>query len=137
MAAGESYNKEITVLVADDQALARELVKAIVKSLGFSRVIQAEDGVIAINKLNTETLGLVICDWNMPKATGLEVLRAARRSEKNRETPFILLTAEAYRENIEAALQAGVSEYVVKPFTPEILGAKIAAALAKKPAGTS
>lgn len=129
MATIDDINKDIAVLVADDQMLIRNLVRTILKSFGFTQIIQAEDGLSAMEKLNSEDIGLVLCDWNMPNASGLEVLKAARSSEKNKNVPFIMLTAEAYCENMNEAKAEGVSEYVVKPFTPEVISKTIVSAM--------
>jgi len=132
MALIESVSKDITVLVVDDQVLTRNLVKAILRNQGFKSIIQAENGLLAINMLNKEEIGLVVCDWNMPGATGLDVLKATRAVSGNK-VPFVMLTAEAYRKNIDEATEAGVTAYVLKPFTPEVLCEKIAIALSQTP----
>lgn len=117
-------NKEaLRILVADDHQLTRNLVKSILRGLGFGEISLVDNGSDAITTALAEKFDLVICDWNMPRATGLEVLQAIRN--EGRKVPFLMLTAEAYRENVMAAIQSGASDYVVKPFTAEVLGEKV------------
>lgn len=103
------------------------MVRSILKGIGFQNVILAEDGKSALDTLKDEDsrIGLIVCDWNMPKLSGLQVLQTIRSDERLKDIPFLMLTAEAYRENITAAIEAGVSDYVVKPFTAETLDTKI------------
>jgi two-component system, chemotaxis family, chemotaxis protein CheY len=123
MSNGERYSTKI--LVVDDHPLTRNLVKSILRSQGFSDIYVAEDGTEGLRTIVNEAIECVICDWNMPNMTGIEVLRAVRKDGNTRNMPFIMLTAEAYRENVLAALQEGVSEYVIKPFTPQSLLEKV------------
>ena len=116
---------ELMILVVDDYALTRELLRSILKQLGFNNVICVEDGRRAIEKIREEAIDLVICDWNMPGMTGLEVLEAVRSDNKSKNLPFLMLTAEAYRENVVEAIKAGVSDYIAKPFTAQIINEKI------------
>jgi two-component system chemotaxis response regulator CheY len=109
------------------------MVKAILRGVGFENITQAEDGLEAIQEISTGKIDVVICDWNMPKASGLEVLRTVRSDARFKELPFLMLTAEAYRENTLAAAQAGVSTYVIKPFTADVLLTKLEEVL--KPLG--
>jgi two-component system chemotaxis response regulator CheY len=125
-------NKGITILVADDYALTRDMIRSILKQLGFQNVIAVEDGKKALERMNSETIDLVICDWNMPLMSGIEVLRAMRVDEKLKSIPFLMLTAEAYKENVFEAAKSGVTEYVSKPFTAQVLADKIANALTRK-----
>lgn len=119
------------ILIVDDQPFIRNIVKAILKGFGLSETTTAEDGSRAIDMLNDANFDLIICDWNMPNVAGIEVLRHIRSSAHSSRTPFIMLTAEAYRENLVEALEAGVTDYISKPFTPDILGEKVAIALKK------
>ncbi len=119
------YRSNLSILVADDHSLTRSMVKAILRGVGFEHITQAEDGLQAVQQIATGTIDVVICDWNMPKATGLEVLRTIRSDARFQELPFLMLTAEAYRENIIAASHAGVSTYVIKPFTADVLLSKL------------
>ena len=125
MAEQTILDTSIKILVADDYAATRDLIRAILRATGFTNIFQAENGQEAIQRIYSEQPQLVICDWNMPIANGLEVLKAVRSDSRFVDLPFIMLTAEAYRESISAAVQAGVSEYIAKPFTAEILIKKI------------
>ena len=118
-------NEHINVLVVDDHAMTRNMVKAILVSLGFKNILQAENGTFAVQRIQEEPIDLVICDWNMPQMSGLEVLKKVRLDERYTKLPFLMLTAEAYRENVNAAMQSGVSDYIIKPFTAEILAGKL------------
>ena len=126
-----AVDKNIHILVVDDHPLTRNMVKSILKGVGFDNVYQAENGHLAVTRIFEEDIGLVICDWNMPNLSGLEVLRQIRADERFKELPFLMLTAEAYRENIVEAVKSGVTDYMIKPFTAEILMKKIEAVLHK------
>ncbi|MDA8418765.1 MAG: response regulator [Desulfobacteraceae bacterium] len=115
----------IKVLIVDDFATMRRIVKNILTQLGYKNVIEADDGTSAINLLKQEKVGLIISDWNMPKMTGLELLKNVRANPEWASTPFIMVTAEAQQENIIMAVKAKVSQYIVKPFTADTLGEKI------------
>lgn len=118
-------NVKARILIADDQPLTRNLVKSILRGVGFTDIMVAEDGEQAIRQLSCNPCDLVICDWNMPKVTGLEVLKAVRQELKLHSLPFLMLTAEAYRENVVAAMKAGTNDYIAKPFTAETLLNKV------------
>jgi two-component system chemotaxis response regulator CheY len=124
--------KKARILVVDDHSLTRNMVKAILKGLGYENITQAENGEAAIRCLQEDKFEVVICDWNMPNMSGLDVLKKVRTMKNYKELPFLMLTAEAYRENVTAALQSGVSGYIVKPFTAEILGNKLQSVLGEK-----
>ena len=113
------------VLVVDDFSTMRRIVRNLLKELGFVNVQEAEDGVQALNKLRSEAFDFVVSDWNMPNMTGIELLRAIRADIKLKHLPVLMVTAEAKRENIIAAAQAGASGYVVKPFTAATLDEKL------------
>ncbi len=117
----DSIDKEIRILVVDDYPMTRNMVKAILKGLGFADVEQAENGVQAVHRIMKGDIDCVICDWNMPNKNGLEVLTEVRAHPEFANLPFLMLTAEAYKESVIAAAKAGVSDYVVKPFTAEVL----------------
>ena len=119
----------IKVLVADDFATMRRIVKGVLKQLGFQNIVEAEDGSKALEALKKEEVGLIISDWNMPKMTGLDLLKAVRSDDGLKSIPFIMVTAEGLKENVLEAVKAGVTNYVVKPFTPEGFSEKIQAAL--------
>ncbi|GAA0515883.1 chemotaxis response regulator CheY [Tatumella terrea] len=112
-------------LVVDDFNTMRRIVRNLLKELGFTNVEEAEDGADALNKLRTTTCDFVITDWNMPNMDGLELLKNIRADEQLKAMPVLMVTAEAKKENIIAAAQAGASGYVVKPFTAAILEEKL------------
>ena len=114
------------ILVVDDMVTMRRIVKNILKQLGFANVEEAENGQEALQKLRADSYGFVVSDWNMPVMTGIDMLRAIRADEKLKTTPVLMVTAEAQQSNLVEAVQAGVSNYIVKPFTAEILQEKIA-----------
>ncbi len=113
------------ILVVDDMVTMRRIVKNILKQLGFANVEEAENGQEALQKLRADTYGFVVSDWNMPVMTGIDMLRAVRADEKLKTTPVLMVTAEAQQSNLIEAVQAGVSNYIVKPFTAETLHEKI------------
>ena len=115
----------IKVLVVDDFATMRRILKNILKQLGFKNLVEADDGTTAWDVLEEQKIDLVLCDWNMPKMTGLELLKKVRASEKHVKVPFLMVTAEAQKQNVIEAVQAGVSNYVVKPFTAEAISDKL------------
>jgi len=115
----------IKVLVVDDFATMRRIVKNILTQLGYKNVIEADDGTTAMNVLKQEKIDLIISDWNMPKMTGLELLKNVRANADWAKIPFIMVTAEAQQDNIILAVKAKVSQYIVKPFTADTLGEKI------------
>lgn len=120
-----SYDKNMRVLVVDDFSTMRRIIKNILRQLGFNNIIEADDGTTAWETLNKDRIDFIISDWNMPKMTGIELLRKVRASEEFADLPFLMVTAEGLQENIIEAVQAKVSNYIVKPFTPETLGQKI------------
>ena len=120
-----SYNKNMRVLVVDDFSTMRRIVRNILKQLGFTNVVEADDGTTAWEILNSQGADFIVSDWNMPKMTGIDLLRKVRASEEFADLPFLMVTAEAQQENIIEAVQAKVSNYIVKPFTADTLGQKI------------
>jgi two-component system chemotaxis response regulator CheY len=116
---------KMKILVVDDFATMRRIVKNVLRQLGFNDIDEADDGVQALAKMKARKFDFVISDWNMPNMNGLEFLRAIRADEELKNIPFLMVTAEAIKENIVAAVQAGVSNYIVKPFTPEVMKEKI------------
>ncbi|MFH0934136.1 MAG: chemotaxis response regulator CheY [Pseudomonadota bacterium] len=112
-------------LVVDDFSTMRRIVRNLLKELGFANVQEAEDGVDALNKLRGETFDFVVSDWNMPNMTGIELLRAIRADAGLKHLPLLMVTAEAKKENIIEAAQAGASGYIVKPFTAATLDEKL------------
>lgn len=113
------------VLVVDDFATMRRIVKNILTQLGYKNIIEADDGSTAVDILKKEKVDMIISDWNMPKMTGLELLKHVRADAALADTPFIMVTAEAQQDNIILAVKAKVSQYIVKPFTADTLGEKI------------
>ena len=113
------------ILVVDDMSTMRRIVKNIMKQLGFANVEEAENGQDALDKLRAETFGFVISDWNMPVMTGIDLLRAIRADEKLKAIPVLMVTAEAQKGNLIEAIQAGVSNYIVKPFSAEVVQEKM------------
>ncbi|MCT4535327.1 MULTISPECIES: chemotaxis response regulator CheY [Halodesulfovibrio] len=119
------FDPNMRVLVVDDFSTMRRIVKNILRQLGFTNMVEADDGTTAWETLNKDRIDFIICDWNMPQMTGIELLRKVRSSEEFADLPFLMVTAEAQQENIIEAVQAKVSNYVVKPFTAEIMKQKI------------
>ncbi len=113
------------VLVVDDFATMRRILRNILKQIGFTNINEADDGKSALKMLKKERFDLVMCDWNMPEMPGIELLKAVRSDEELKDLPFVMVTAEAQKENILEAVKAGVSNYVVKPFTAETIGEKL------------
>ena len=118
-------NTNMRVLIVDDFSTMRRIIKNILRQLGYNNITEADDGSTAWDALNKEKIDFIISDWNMPTMPGIELLRKVRSSEEFAETPFLMVTAEAQQENIIEAVQAKVSNYIVKPFTAETLGQKI------------
>ena len=112
-------------LVVDDFSTMRRIVRNLLKELGFTNVQEAEDGIEALKMLRSEAFEFVVSDWNMPNMTGIELLRAIRADAALKHLPVLMVTAEARRENIIEAAQAGASGYVVKPFTAATLDEKL------------
>ncbi len=119
------YNTNMRVLVVDDFATMRRIIKNILRQLGFMNVVEADDGTTAWEVLNKDKIDFIISDWNMPQMTGIDLLRKVRSSEEFADLPFLMVTAEAQQENIIEAVQAKVSNYIVKPFTAETMKQKI------------
>lgn len=115
----------IKVLVVDDMSTMRRIVKNVLRQIGFSDIVEAENGQDALTKLKAGGFGLVVSDWNMPIMQGIDLLRAIRADANLKTLPFLMVTAEAQKENLIEAVQAGVSNYVVKPFTAEVLQGKL------------
>ena len=115
----------IKVLVVDDMSTMRRILKNVLKQIGFSNLVEAENGQDALNKLKVGDIGLIVSDWNMPVMQGIELLRTVRADAELKHLPFLMVTAEGQKENIIEAVQAGVSNYVVKPFTAEALQGKL------------
>lgn len=113
-------------LVVDDFSTMRRIVRNLLKELGFVNVDEAEDGAVALQKLNNMPFDFVVSDWNMPNMDGLQLLQTIRATPHLKHLPVLMITAEAKKENIIAAAQAGASGYIVKPFTAATLNEKLA-----------
>ena len=120
-----AMNPNIRILVVDDFSTMRRIIKNILRQLGFNNVVEADDGTTAWDVLNKDRIEFIISDWNMPQMTGIDLLRKVRASDEFGDLPFLMVTAEAQQENIIEAVQAKVSNYIVKPFTAEVMKQKI------------
>jgi len=118
-------DKSMSVLIVDDYKTMLRIIRNLLKQLEFENVEEALDGTEALAKLRAGQFGLVISDWNMAPMTGLDLLKEVRADGRLKDTPFIMITAESKTENVVAAKQAGVSNYIVKPFNAETLREKI------------
>lgn len=121
------------VLVVDDFSTMRRIVKNLLKQIGFSAIDEAEDGQQAIEKLKAGSFDFIISDWNMPNLDGLGLLNKIREDANLCHLPILMVTAEAERDKVVAAAQAGVNNYVVKPFTAEVLREKLEKIFVKAP----
>lgn len=127
------FDFKLKVLVVDDFPTMRRIVKNLLKQLGFENIDEAEDGNMALNKMKSNSYGLVVSDWNMPNMEGIELLRNVRADAALKDTPFLMVTAEAEKEKVIEAIKAGVDNYIVKPFTAEILKEKLEKIADKRP----
>lgn len=118
-------DSELKILVVDDFATMRRIIKNILKQLGYKHIEEADDGATALPMLKSQHFDLIISDWNMPQMSGLELLKAVRSDEQIKDLPFLMVTAEAQKENVIEAVKAKVSNYIIKPFTAETLAEKI------------
>jgi len=113
------------VLVVDDFTTIRRVLRNVLKDLGFTNISEADDGKSALKELKKEKFDLILCDLNMPEMSGLELLIKIRADDEMKDVPFVMVTAEAQKENIIEAVKAGVSSYIVKPFTAETVNEKL------------
>ncbi len=118
-------DSNLKILVVDDFSTMRRIVRNLLKELGFTNVDEAEDGVAGLAKLRSANFEFVVSDWNMPNMTGIEMLRQIRADPQLKHLPVLMVTAEAKKENIIEAAQAGANGYVVKPFTAATLDEKL------------
>ena len=118
-------DKSMKILVVDDFSTMRRIIKNLLKDLGFSNIQEADDGSTALPMLQQGDFDFVVTDWNMPGMQGIDLLRAIRADDKLKHLPVLMVTAEAKKEQIVAAAQAGVNGYVVKPFTAATLKEKL------------
>ena len=120
-----SVDMNMNILIVDDYKTMLRIIRNLLKQLGFNNVDEATDGSMALQKLRDKEYGLVISDWNMEPMTGIQLLREVRADAKLKALPFIMITAESKTENVIAAKEAGVNNYIVKPFNADTLKQKI------------
>jgi len=120
-----AIDTSLRILVVDDFSTMRRIIRNLLKELGFNQLDEAEDGQVALTKLITGEYDFVVSDWNMPNMDGLQLLQAIRSTPALAHLPFLMVTAEAKKENIIMAAQAGADGYVVKPFTSATLSEKL------------
>ncbi len=130
-------NPDMKFLVVDDFSTMRRIIKSVLHELGYSNVTEADDGSTALPLLRDGDFDFLITDWNMPDMPGLELLKAVRANEKLAKLPVLMLTAEAKRDQIVAAAQAGVSGYIIKPFTADVLKKKLTTILNSMPSNAA
>ena len=118
-------NKNMKILIVDDFSTMRRIIKNLLRDLGFTNTAEADDGATALPMLKNGNFDFLVTDWNMPIMSGLDLLREVRADENLKHLPVLMVTAEAKRDQIIAAAQAGVNGYVVKPFTAQALKDKI------------
>jgi len=119
------------VLVVDDFATMRKIIKNVLKQISIDNVVEAENGKHALSVLRTDDIDFIISDWIMPEMTGIEFLRACKEDETIKNIPFVMVTAEAQKDSVLEAIKSGVDNYIVKPFTPEKLKDVISKTMAK------
>jgi two-component system chemotaxis response regulator CheY len=119
------FETNLRILVVDDFSTMRRILRSLLRELGFVNVEEAEDGQIALNKLKKQKYDFIVCDWNMPNMSGIELLKVMRLDIHLKNLPFLMVTAEAKRENIIQAATSGADGYIVKPFTSVTLEEKI------------
>ena len=125
MSALNSVDRNIPILIVDDFATMRRIVKTCLRQLGFENVTEAEDGKVALQKLQANEFKLIISDWNMPTMSGKQLLEFVRSQERLKHIPFMMLTMQADKESVVSAKEAGVSHYLAKPFTAGELESKL------------
>jgi two-component system chemotaxis response regulator CheY len=113
------------VLVVDDFATMRKILRNVLRQIGFTNITEADDGKTALNELKKEKFDLVLCDWNMPKMPGIELLKEMKSDDDLKDIPFIMVTADAQKKHIVEGVKAGVNSYVVKPFSAETINEKL------------
>lgn len=124
-----AVDKSMNVLIVDDYKTMLRIINNLLKQLGFSNIDEATDGAMALDMFKLKNYGLVISDWNMEPMSGIDLLKQVRALATNGNVPFIMVTAESKTENVIAAKQAGVSNYIVKPFNAETLKGKMVTVL--------
>jgi two-component system chemotaxis response regulator CheY len=116
---------KMKVLIVDDFATMRRILRNILKQIGFTDIAEADDGVTALKELKKGKYDLILCDWNMPEMPGIDLLKTLKADEQLKDIPFVMVTAEAQKDNIIEAVKTGVSSYIVKPFTAETVSEKL------------
>ena len=124
-----AVDKNMPILIVDDYKTMLRIIRNLLKQIGFENVEEATDGTAALAKLRESEFKLVISDWNMEPMTGIQLLREVRADDSLKHIPFIMITAESKSENVIAAKEAGVSNYIVKPFNAETLKTKLSSVL--------
>ncbi|MGB0671627.1 MAG: response regulator [Rhodospirillales bacterium] len=124
-----AVDMNMNVLIVDDYKTMLRIIRNLLRQLGFVNIDEATDGSMALGKLRDSKFGLVISDWNMEPMTGIQLLREVRADAKLKHLPFVMITAESKSENVIAAKEAGVSNYIVKPFNAETLKSKLVTVL--------
>ena len=122
-----AMDKNMPILIVDDYKTMLRIIRNLLKQLGFDNVDEAMDGSSALQLLRGKSYGLIISDWNMEPMTGLQLLKEVRADAKLKQIPFVMVTAESKTENVVAAKEAGVTNYIVKPFNAETLKSKLQA----------
>lgn len=120
-----AVDKSMNVLVVDDYKTMIRIVRGLMEQLGFKNIDDANSGPTALEKIGAKDYGLILSDWNMSPMTGYELLKAVRAEPRTRSVPFVMVTAEAKTENVIAARQAGVNNYIIKPFNLAVLKQKL------------
>jgi two-component system chemotaxis response regulator CheY len=118
-------DQNMKILVVDDFSTMRRIIKNILREIGYNNVDEADDGSTALEKLKSAKFDFVVTDWNMPNMPGIELLKAIRQDDGLKDTPVLMVTAEAAKENVVTAVAAGVNNYIVKPFTAAALKERI------------
>lgn len=118
-------DQNMKILVVDDFSTMRRIIKNILREIGYTNVDEADDGSTALEKLKSAKFDFVVTDWNMPNMPGIELLKAIRQDAALKDTPVLMVTAEAAKENVVTAVAAGVNNYIVKPFTAAALKERI------------
>jgi len=125
-----SIKANMKILVVDDMATMRKIIKNMLSKIGFTNIVEADDGATALPQVDSaielgEPIEFIISDWNMPHMSGLDFLKKLRAREDTKKLPFLMITAEAEQSNVITAVQAGVNNYIVKPFSAQTLKEKI------------
>lgn len=117
--------KKIKILIVDDFATMRKVIRNLLKQSGYDNIVEADDGRAAMDILKSTKVDFIISDWNMPNMNGIELLKAVRADTELKGMPFLMVTAESLKDNVIEAVKSGVSNYIVKPFTAEVLNEKM------------